>query len=114
MRHEARDQRQRHGDVAAENMAERQVGDGAMRFLRQRRIVIDEVDGGGEMLAMGDERALGMAGGAGRVDDEGRIARDALRDLRLQPIQIAFRWADQLFVSSSAWDGRKRTSRNRR
>ncbi len=40
-----------------------------------------------------------MAGGAGGVNDDGRIARTDLRDLRLQPIQIAFRWADQLFVT---------------
>ena len=75
MRNEARDQRQRHRDVAAEHMAERQVADRAVLLLRQRRIVLDDVRGRGEMLAVGDQRALGMAGGAGGVDDEGRGVR---------------------------------------
>ena len=58
MRHEARDQRQRDRDVAAKHVAERQVGHGAVRLLRERRIVLDQVRGGGEMLAVGDQRAL--------------------------------------------------------
>ena len=64
MRDQPRDQRQRDRDVAAEHMAERQVDDRAVLLLRQRRIMVDDIRGGGEMLAVGDQRTLGMAGGA--------------------------------------------------
>ena len=72
VRHEPRKERQRDRDVAAENMAERQIGDGAVRLRREQRVVLDEAVCGGEVRAVGDERALRVAGGAGGVDDESR------------------------------------------
>ncbi len=71
MRDEARDQRQRHRHVAAEHVAERQVDDRPVLLLGQRGIMVDEVRGRGEMLAVGHQRALGVAGGARGIDDEG-------------------------------------------
>ena len=88
MRDEPRDQRQRHRDVAAEHMAERQVADGAMRLLCERRIVIDEVRGRRQMLAVGDQRALRMAGGARRIDDEGGRVGVEQRRLLLEPGEV--------------------------
>ena len=61
MRDQPRHQRQRHRDVAPEHVTERQIDDGTMLLLGKRRIVVDEVAGGGEMLAVRDQRALGMA-----------------------------------------------------
>ncbi len=75
MRHQARDQRHRDRDVAAEDMAERQEHHGAMGAPGKRRIMIDDRPGGGEMLAVGDHRALRIAGRARGVDDEGGVIR---------------------------------------
>ncbi len=75
MRHQLRHQRQRDGDIAAEHMAHRQIDDGAVRLLAQSRIVRDHSVGGGKMLAVADQRALRMTGGARRIDDEGGIRR---------------------------------------
>ena len=85
---ELRQQRQGDGDIAAQHVAQRQIGDGAVLFLDQRRIVRGNRPGRRQMLAVGDERALGMAGRAGCVDDEGRLLRLHLRDARLEPGEI--------------------------
>ena len=89
--HQLRDQRQRNGGVAAEHVAHRQVNHRAVRLGAQGRIVADDGVGGGEMMAMGDQRAFRMARGAGGVDDEGRIARREIRDLRLKPFETDVR-----------------------
>ena len=73
MRNELRNQRQGDGDVAAEHVAHRQEYDGPVRLLAKRRIVRNHGVGRGEMLAMADQRAFRMAGGAGGVDDESGI-----------------------------------------
>ena len=91
MRDETRDQRQRHRDIAAEHVAERQVGHRAVRLLRQRRIMLDQVRGGGEMLAVRDQRALGMTGGARCIDDEGGVSRVETPRLLLQPGKVGLR-----------------------
>ena len=75
MRHEARDQRQGHGDIPPKDMTGRQVDHRPVLSCGERRIVCDEVGGRGEMLAVGDEGALGVPGRARRVDDEGRLVR---------------------------------------
>ena len=50
--------------------------------------MFDQVRGGGEMLAVRDQRALGMTGGARRIDDEGGIVRIEPVRLLLQPGEI--------------------------
>ena len=72
MRHQLREQRQRHRDVPAQDVAQRQVGDGPMRSCRERRVVLDQVEGRGQVLAVRHQRAFRMPRGARGVDDEGR------------------------------------------
>ena len=50
--------------------------------------MLDQVRGGGEMLAVGDQRTLGMAGGARRIDDEGGLFRIEPSRLLLQPCKV--------------------------
>ena len=88
MRNEARDQRQGHGDVATEHVAERKIDDRAMLLFDERRIVVDHVRGRRQMLAVDDQRALRMTGGAGGVDDEGGLLRPHLPHLPLEPRRI--------------------------
>ena len=73
MRHQLRHQRKRDGDIAAKHVAHRQVDHGAVYFFAQRRILRNDRVSRGEMLAVADQRALGMTGGAGGIDDESGI-----------------------------------------
>ena len=54
VRHQLRQQRQRHRDVAPEDVAQREVGDRPVRALGQRRVVLDQVERRGQMLAVRD------------------------------------------------------------
>src|SRR4029079_1352123 len=81
----------------AENVAHRQIDDGAMRFLAQSRIMPDHGVSGGKMLAMADQRTLVMTGGAGRIDDESRIGRRKSRQFLLEPGEVGlFRGGQQI------------------
>ena len=88
VRHQLGDQRQRHGDVAAEHMAQRQIGDRAVRLGVERRILRRDRACRGQMLAVADQRALGMARGARGIDDEGRLLRLHLGHPRLEPSEV--------------------------
>ncbi len=104
MRNEARDQRQGHGDVAAEHVAERKVDDRAMLLVGERRVMVDHVRGRRQMLAVSDQCALRMTGRAGGVDDEGGLLRPHLLHLPLEP-----RWlglldrSEQLAIAPELW-----------
>ena len=100
MRNELRDHRQRNRDVAAENVAERQIGDGAVRLLAQRSVVLHEIPRRGEMLAVGDQRAFGMSGRAGGVDDEGWVCRRQALDPPLEPIELTLGAGQQRPIAS--------------
>src|SRR2546427_4493184 len=89
MRHEARDQRQRDGDIAAEHVAERKVGHRAMLLASERRVMGNDVGSRGKVLPMRDKRTLGMPSGSGRIDDEGGIARGKFKHLPLEPFERA-------------------------
>ena len=79
MRHQAADERQRDGDVAAKAMAERQINHRALR-LGEQRVVLDDVVGAGKVAAMRAESAFRLAGGARRIDDErGPVGRELAR-----------------------------------
>src|SRR5262249_57690317 len=88
MRHEARDQRQRDGEIATDHVAERQIADRAVGLLRQRGIVVDQVRGRREVLAVGHQRAFGLTGGARGIDDEGGSAPVDLRNAGFEPGEI--------------------------
>jgi hypothetical protein len=90
MRHEARDQRQRDGEIASDHVAERQIADRAVGLLRQRGIVVDDVRGRREMLAMGHQRAFGLTGGARGIDDEGGRVRVEPCNPVFEPGEIRF------------------------
>jgi hypothetical protein len=66
------EERQRDAHVATQDVAERQVNDGALPGLRQLGVVLDHVARGGDVRAVGHERTFRMPGRAGGVDDEGR------------------------------------------
>jgi hypothetical protein len=90
MRHKMRDQRQRDGSVAAQHVAKRQVADRAVLFLRERRIVVDDVRGGREMLAMSYQRPLRRTSCTRGIDDEGGRPRIQSSGLLLEPPDIRF------------------------
>ena len=58
-------------------------------FCRKRRVMVDQIGGRREVLAVRDQRALGMPGGARGVDDEGRIVRREALHLRFEPVEVA-------------------------
>src|SRR5919204_5086368 len=90
MRHQTRDQRQRDSDVASEYVTERQVTDRAVLLLHERGIVVDDVRGGREVLAVSYQRPLGRTGGTGGIDDERGRARAQSCGLLLEPREIRF------------------------
>ena len=71
-------------------MTHGQKNDCTVRLFAQRRVLRDHRIGGGKMPAVGDERTFRVTGGAGRVDDKGRIFRRQPSNPRLQPIELRF------------------------
>src|SRR5262245_28735134 len=61
-----------------------------MLFLRERRIVVDDVRGGREVLAMSYQRPLRRTGGTRGIDDEGGRLRVQSCGSLLEPPDIRF------------------------
>ena len=100
MWNEARHQRQGQRDVAPKHVTQRQIDDGSVLLLRQRRIVGKNIRGGGEVLAMGDECAFGIPGGTGCVDDEGGLLGLDLRYDGAERVEIGrFYGSKQLAIA---------------
>jgi hypothetical protein len=78
MRHQPRYQRQCNSDVSSENVTHRQIDDGAVLLLTQGRVLCEDRIGGGEMFPVSDQRSFRMTGGAGGIDNEGRIVDESV------------------------------------
>ena len=82
------EKREGDGDIAAEHVAERQVGHRAVRLGGERGIVRGHRARRRQVLAMRDKRALGVARRPGGIDNKRGLLGTELADLAGEPGQV--------------------------